>query len=49
MNTAYFEIFGYDKNGAVADIKIVRITQNGKIFIEQGLGQPENENIRKEK
>jgi hypothetical protein len=48
-NNAYIEIFAYGADGSVTDMKVIKITQEGKIVMEQGLGQPEKEKVSKEK
>jgi len=42
-------IYGYNENGEVADIKVLTISKEGHITLEEGLGPPAKENISKEK
>jgi hypothetical protein len=46
---AYLKIYAYNDNGELTDIKVVRINKDGKIKMEEAIGQPQPENITKDK
>jgi len=48
-NKAYLKIFAYNDKDELIDIKVIKITKEGTIIMEEAIGQPQRENVTKDK
>jgi acetone carboxylase gamma subunit len=46
---AYLKIFAYNDKDELIDIKVIKITKEGEIIMEEAIGQPQRENVTKDK